>query len=83
MITTTTARKEIRHHLAIAFDRLPRLEQQQLIDIAKQKMANCFMCRLIIQKVKKDNFPTDSKKVHLMLCCDPEALSNRQFLEEN
>ena len=67
------------HPLATQFDELGKDDRILRFSIARAKQDTCFMCELIIEKEPHSFFPLTSRKIHLMLCCDPKRESNQKW----
>jgi len=75
--------------LELQFDMLDAKDKRIRAGIAKAKSeaGNCFYCRWIVCKDKRiltpgsQEFLLDdaARKIHLMLCCDPELETNKQY----
>ena len=64
--------------LAQEFMSLPEPAKVSLVREAKRKASQglCFLCKWITEKIRLEEFPRQSRIVHLMLCCHGEMLSD-------
>lgn len=64
------------------FKQLPRKEIRRYISIARAKARGktCFLCRWIIEKIRKKDFPEPARIFHLIVCCDPKSEWNHKYI---